>query len=209
MRTWGIGLGALLLLLLLLYAYRTPILRGIGSYLIVEDEPGRVECIYVLGGNSYDRGKEAARIYQKGNVPEVVCTGGHVPSVFRPFDLEPSEAEVSARVAKEHGVPRGELEVLSKGKSTWEEAHLCLDHALKMGADTIAVLSDEFHLRRVRSVFAPLFEKEGVELRLWGASSSSYDELEWWRSEEGMIMVNNEYMKLLYYCFKTPPSTEK
>ncbi len=209
MRNWGIVMASLLLLLLLIFVFRTPILRGIGSYLIVEDDPGKVEYLYVLGGNSYDRGKEAARIFRKGNASRMVCTGGHVPSVFRPFEMEPSEAEVSARVAKEHGVPGGELEVLSKGKSTWEEAHICLEHALKMGADTVAVLSDEFHLRRVRSVFSPLFEKEGVGLRLWGAPSSSYEEMEWWRSEEGMIMVNNEYMKLLYYCFKTPPSVEK
>ena len=43
------------------------------------------------------------------------------------------------------------------------------------------------------------FDVHEIEVLLSGCSHSFYDENFWWESEEGMIMVNNEYMKLLYY----------
>jgi hypothetical protein len=34
------------------------------------------------------------------------------------------------------------------------------------------------------------------------ANSLVYDSDSWWTSEEGLLMVNNEYVKLLYYLVK-------
>jgi hypothetical protein len=37
---------------------------------------------------------------------------------------------------------------------------------------------------------------------LHGAPASSFQESSWWTSEEGLIMLNNEYVKLAYYHIK-------
>jgi len=34
------------------------------------------------------------------------------------------------------------------------------------------------------------------------APSSEYDVNAWWNSEQGLLMVNNEYVKTLYYLLK-------
>lgn len=192
-------LGSVLLLFLLLFLFRVPILRGIGNFLIEEDPSSQADLAFVLGGNSLDRGKKAAALYQEGMVPKMVCLGANVPSVLRAFDIDSSESEISARIVRNEGVPAQDVRVLEKGRSTKEEAAVAFRYCKRKGVDTAIVLSDKFHLRRVRYVFEPRFESSETHLVFRGASSSRYKESEWWRSEEGMIMVNNEYMKWLYY----------
>ena len=192
-------LGSIVLLFLLLYLFRIPILQGIGSYLIVQDPPGKGELVFVLGGNSVDRGRRAAELYREGKAPKVVCLGANVPGALEAFGIDSTESDLTARIVKMHGVPGPKVRSLDKGTSTWEEGLACLRFCERKRIDTAIVLSDKFHLRRVRYVFEPLFEGTSTHLRFRGASSSAYDESEWWRSERGMLMVNNEYMKLIYY----------
>lgn len=204
-------LGSLLLLTLLLYTFRTSILRGIGGYLIVEDPSARAEVAFVLGGNSYDRGEKAAAVHKAERVDRLVCLGANVPEILHVFGLDSSESEITARIVKEAGVPAADVQVYERGTSTMEEALSCFRYCQKKGVDSAIVISDKFHLRRVRYVFEPIFEGSGIELSYQGVSSTNYDESRWWRSEEGMIMVNNEYMKLLYYRFfrKDPAEIRK
>jgi len=74
----------------------------------------------------------------------------------------------------------------------------CIDHDIKK---TI-ILSSKFHTLRVRKVFEPVLEKNGIEVIIRGAPSTKYSEHNWWKKEAGLIMVNNEYVKLVYYFFK-------
>ncbi len=202
--------GTLLLILLLLYSFRTSILRGMGNYLIAEDPPTKAELVFVLGGNSYDRGRKAAALYKEKKAERIVCLGANVPSVLQALGIDSSEGHISASIADQRGVPEEAIRVLEKGTSTMGEAIASLRYCRKNGIDSAIVLSDKFHLRRVRYVFEPLFKDSDTELHYRGTPSSLYDESHWWRSEAGMIMVNNEYMKLLYYrFFKKPPSELK
>jgi hypothetical protein len=54
----------------------------------------------------------------------------------------------------------------------------------------------------VNNVFRSLLEDAGIQVLIRGAPSSLYDESLWWESETGLIMVNNEYVKLGYYFLK-------
>jgi hypothetical protein len=47
--------------------------------------------------------------------------------------------------------------------------------------------------------FRKRFEQAGIALCIAGAPSTTYNEKLWWAKENGLIMVNNEYIKLLYY----------
>ena len=64
------------------------------------------------------------------------------------------------------------------------------------------VLSSKFHTKRIRRVVDKVLDPQKIEILVRGAPSSKYSELVWWHKEEGMIMVNNEYAKLLYYFIK-------
>lgn len=186
-----------------LYLLRVPVLWSVGNFLICEDEVVQVEVLFVLGGGSFDRGNEAAGLFKAGFTNQIVCVGENVPSIFEALNLPYSESEVTKiNLVKNNNVPKASIKLLEKGTSTKEEAEYVIQYCLENNVKQAIVLSSKFHTRRVKSIFKPLFEANDVELILIGAASSEYSEDEWWKTEEGLIMVNNEYVKLVYYFFK-------
>lgn len=196
------ALAAALALGLVLWVLRIPILRAVGSHLITEDPLVHADAIYALGGASLERGGEAARLYRQGWAPRVICTSEMVPSIYRADGVDRTEAEVTRDVAIRDGVPADHCRALEEGTSTQEESIAIMADAKAMGCDTIIIVSSMFHLRRIGFVFRDRFAEEGIVVVLRGAPSASFKEAEWWRHEDGLIMCQNEYVKLLYYRWK-------
>lgn len=184
-------------ILIILWLCRYPILRGIGNYLIIEDEIEKVDAIYVLGGASDERSKEATYLFKKGFAKKIICTGEHIDKSLLLVDTILTEAEITGAFLKKNGVSKNNILYIKKGTSTREEADLIFNDAKKY--KKIMILSSKFHLRRVRRVFTKAFENSSVKLIFRGAPSTEYNEQEWWKYEKGLLMVNNEYVKLFYY----------
>jgi uncharacterized SAM-binding protein YcdF (DUF218 family) len=188
--------------LLLLFLFRMPIARGLGSYLIAENEQVKADAVVVLGGSSLDRGMEGYRVYNDGMAPMIICTGGNIPQVLQALDTMLYEAEITKLMLLKKGVPGSDVVALTGSTSTKEESEEVFAFAQQENLDTIMIVTSKLHLRRTSKVFTKQFEDSDVHLVFHGAPSTSFDEAEWWKSEQGLIMVNNEYMKLLYYFFK-------
>lgn len=199
---WTIRLFALLGLLLLAWVFRVPVFKSIGSFLIHEDPLAHADAIYVLGGSPVERASEGARLVQSGYAPLAVFTGEPSNELLEAFGIDSSEAGLGMYIAHRQGLSIERMEELRKGTSTAEEAEAVRAHAGGIGADTIMVVTTEFHSRRVSRVFRRAFRGSDTVVLVRTARSNRYDAERWWESEEGMIMVNNEYMKLLYYLFR-------
>ncbi len=201
-KRWGAVVGILFLLGTGLYLFRHSILRAAGDLLIVEHSLSQADALFVLGGNPYDRGLEAVRLFEKGYAPRIFCTGKSISPTLQALGKNIPEAWVTKELLVRKGVPTERVRALKVGKSTKNEGRAILSLCREKGYDTAIVVSDKFHTRRVDRTFSPLFEKARIELIVKGAPSTRYRESEWWRWEEGMIMVNNEYVKLFYYWWK-------
>ena len=177
-------------------------MESTAGYLIRSDELEKVEVAFVLGGSSMDRGKEAARIYQDGWVPQFISTGENIPSVLEIKGIDETEAELTKQQMVSAGVHPSVCIILNRGTSTMEEAEAILEYCERHGHKKIMIISNKFHLRRIHWVFRSMFKEKGIDIVLRGASSSRYDEYRWWQSEEGLIATNNEYMKLGYYWWR-------
>lgn len=188
---------------ILVYVFRISILKGIGHYLIDEDEPQQVEVIFVLGGNSYDRGEKGAELFLEGYANKIVCLGGNIPGFYLSIGIEKTESEMSADyIVNDFNVPQENVVALKQGTSTIEESDIILKYAIDNRFKKVIVVSDKLHTNRIRGVFENKFEENGIEVLLVGTPSSYYDEELWWTTEEGLIMVNNEFVKTLYYWLK-------
>src|SRR5215510_13694032 len=105
-----IGLSAVVLCAVLLGAFAGPsILRGMASFLIVEDPLGRAAAIVSLGGQTPFREIEAAKIYRAGWAPQVIIVRD-APSAeseaLRELGIKrPQGWELSRAVLIQHGVP--------------------------------------------------------------------------------------------------------
>ena len=200
-RRWLGWLVALSLLVLLASGWRF-FLRGMATVLIAEDAPTRVDVAYVLGGGPVERGGRGAELLRAGLCDTLVTTGVNIHRVLEAEGVLFTEAELTARAAYRAGADSTRMRLLQNGTSTWEEAAAVLRDAQAHGHDSIAIVSTEFHLRRVRRVFRKHFYDTGIAVFTVAAYSPMYDHRAWWESEEGLLMVNNEYVKTLYYWLK-------
>ncbi len=192
----------LVLLFLALFLLRYPLLRTLGNFLINTDPQHPTHAIYVLGGASYDRGIAATHALRNGVAQKAWCLGEQVPLSFKGEGLMIPEGRLTANVMLRNGADTARVEVLLKGTSTWDESLAILDHAQRSGFDSITVITTDLHTRRVSRVFKKVFHNSGITVLIHGADASLYDAQRWWATEEGLLMVNNEYVKLLYYLLK-------
>jgi uncharacterized SAM-binding protein YcdF (DUF218 family) len=195
-------LGVALLLVVLVAGFRVPLLKACASLLIKEDKLEKADAIFVLGGNAWDRGAGAAALFHKGYASRIICTGEHVSSDLRIVRILLTESELTRQQAINHRVPADSIHCLKTGTSTHEEAALIVQYARVKGYKKVIIVSSAFHTRRVSNTFSGAFRESGIKVIVHGIRNRSYNESNWWKSESGLIAVNNEYIKLMYYILK-------
>lgn len=198
LRTLAFSFGVLALL----FIFRGSILRGLGSFLVADDPIKHSDAIVVLGGNSYERGSAAVKLWEQGMTDHVLCTGGNVPVNFLAIDTLIYEAHVTESMLIKRGIPSEHITALTGSTSTKEESAEVSEWCSNRKIDTLTVISSAMHLRRVRMVFEEAFAERDINVRFYPAAPKSYTVDAWWKSEEGLIMVNNEYVKYFYYLIK-------
>ncbi|MEM7038070.1 MAG: YdcF family protein, partial [Bacteroidota bacterium] len=194
--------GTVVFVLLTLFLFRVKILRAMGHFLIVEDPVEQVDAIFVLSGNSFDRGEEAARLYREGFGKPVICLGGETNPALELFEIDVKTAEMTKRVLLGAGVASEDVELLPHGTSTFEEFEAIRDLCQARKYTKIMIVSSLFHTRRINDFFRLRLHFEGIQMVLRGASERSFDEENWWQKEPGLIFLNNEYIKMVYYWMK-------
>ena len=199
-KKWVKALFIILAFFILLAIFHKSILRSAGNYLIYEDEIQQSEIIFVLSGNSYDRGHKAIELLEAGYADQIICTGENIHPVVKALGMEFSEGQMTLDLIEREGVEM--VSLLESGTSTFEESEVILEFCQTEGIGSIILVSDLFHTRRMKRVFKKKFRKAGIEVCIQGASNSEYDEKNWWGNEAGLISLNNEYVKLIYYRLK-------
>ncbi|MBS1612717.1 MAG: YdcF family protein [Bacteroidetes bacterium] len=202
MRKLFIASTVVLLVLVLLYAFRMPILRAGSTMLMHEDKLEQADAMFILSGGGYDRGNEAVKLFRNGYSRQLVCTGGNPVVELKIFNMDTLESDMTIANLKRQAVADSNIVQIKYGTSTREEAdtiiRYCKTHQLKK----IILLSSRLHTGRVNYVFRQPFKNADVELIIHGAPSSRFNEYTWWKDEEGLIAVNNEWIKTIYYWFK-------
>ena len=202
MRKFLIITFSLILALTLLYTFRERELRWFATSLIVEDPLQKVDALVVLSGGGYDRGNEAVKIVKAGYSHHVICTGANPVIELKVFGIDTLESDMTAANLRRQSIPDSDITELRDGTSTKEESDIIADYCLQYQIKKVIILSSKLHTHRVQTVFKNKLKKKGIEVIVRGAPNSRFDELQWWRDEDGLIAVNNEWIKRFYYCWK-------
>jgi len=189
-------------LLVVLFILRNKILVGIGDWLDAGEAPQLTEACFILGGNSFERGLQGVEIHRQFAQQKFVATGGNYPLQIQALDTMMTEAQLTRHIMTRKGVPSEQIEILQTAHSTMDESEEILAYCKSNGIKNITVVSSSLHLKRVSWVFNDKFEEAGITVHYTGANAIDYDYTNWWKNEEGLIMVNNELVKLLYYAIK-------
>jgi uncharacterized SAM-binding protein YcdF (DUF218 family) len=197
--------GALLLLLVILaFMFRSQILTGIANYLIIEDKLQPADAIVLLNGDFDTRPFRAAELYMQGLAPVVVIARVKNTPVIN-LKLVPNDADISVGVMEKLGVPPEKIIILPAPggtTSTFDEAVALKQYIEANPVQRIILVTSVFHTRRVRWIFAKALAGSSVTLEMAPVSYVDFDQTNWWKNETGLITLNNEYIKLVYYFFK-------
>lgn len=192
----------LMVLFLLGFLFRHNILLGVAHLLIKEDNPVKVDAIFVLAGAPEERAPKAAELFHQGYSQSIVVTGARVPSLLEVLDTVLTEAQLTRQALLNEGVDTSAIVMLNRGTSTFEESDIILGYAGPLNYKRIILVSSKFHTSRMQRVFRKKFEDEGITPFIIGAEPLRYEIANWWNYEEALIFVNNEYLKHLYYLWK-------
>lgn len=142
----------------LAFALLAPPLLAIGLVVAIyrqarTDQVRPVDAIVVLGTAQYNgrpgsvfeaRLDRALTVYQGGNAPVIVVTGG------RAVGDQYSEAEAAQTYLIDHGVPEDAILLENEGRNSWASMQGVAALLRPLGLTRILLVSDGFHLFRVK-----------------------------------------------------------
>lgn len=157
--------------------------------------PQKADAIVVLGGGVGARSVTGLDIYRLGYSQNILLTGvEHMDSQLTDYYLN-----WRAVFFLEAGVPRENILFDSISGNSWEEAQNTLRLMKEKGWQTVIVVSDPPHMRRLKSVWAHIFSDSGKKCILIPSSPTWWDAANWWKNEKSAKFVISEYIKILFY----------
>lgn len=159
--------------------------------------PDRASAIVVLGGDSGERAVRAAMLYHDGYAPLIVLTG-----LERGKAAPPARLTWRADYLVAHGVPRTALRFEVQSRNSYEEATQMLDLMRKQRWQSVIVISDPPHMRRLSWTWKHVFKDSGLHYILVPSVADWWRPEDWWRDEQSGAFVIMEYIKLAYYVVK-------
>jgi len=191
-----------LALMILAGAAHAPILRGMASFLMVEDALQPAAAIVALGGQTPFRELEAAKLYHSGWAPVVIVVREAPNSEARALDdLKIPIAgawELSRAVLLQQGVPANSIIVpQDEGIGTLEELQAAYNALDSKDAPVILVTS-KFHTRRTRLTWRHVTDDRSEPIAR-AASGDPFDPSRWWQQRRFALWVVREYLGLMNY----------
>ncbi len=196
--------GVILLLVILVIVFRASLLTAVADGLIVNDDPQPADIIFLLNGDFNTRPFRASELYKQGLAPIIVIARSEdSPAVT--MGLIPNETDISVGMLERTGVPPDKIVILpfSGGvTSTFDEAEALHGYIDSVHISRVMLVTSEFHTRRAKWIFERELSGLPVTLEMVAVPYSTFDRASWWKNESGLITLNNEYIKLVYYYFK-------
>ena len=185
------------LLFVLIFLVRAPLLRAAAGFLSLEDRGTRADAIVLLNGEENTRPLHAAQLYLQGRAPLIVIARAADPPALAL--LQDNATDLATALLQMNGVPRSaivELRTPRGVNSTADEALAVRSWAARNAADSLLLVTNDFHGRRSRWIFRRL---TNAAIAVSTTPHYSFDESNWWQHEGGLLTYIEEYIKLLRY----------
>jgi hypothetical protein len=192
-RRWLRRLVFALILAGALYLARAPLLRGVASFLVVDDPVQQVDALLPLDGDwLYE---QTALLYHDGTKQILLLEGP--PNRLVRMEIMPDPVALARRELTACKVPESAVEMLKMEKNgDWNRARRLRDWLNEHPDARVCVLCDRFSSRRTHC----LFERElgGLSARVrWRAlPDRRYDERNWYQNKVGVLSLFDSYLSV-------------
>ena len=159
------------------------------------------EMAYLLMGHPSIRPFWAAELYKDGTVGAI----GVVRVSELPADrlgVMPQTTDAALEVLFSSGLPEDSLVLLTEGNgatSTQDEAVAIARHIRQGGFRSVTLITSGHHMRRSRWILNRRLEGTDVDIVPACAIHPTFGASDWWRSEDGLVAMFGELVKLVYY----------
>jgi len=198
--------GFLVVLLWGVYLNHVSVFRGMGHFLHYQSGLKKADIIIVLSGGGSIRLEKGIELYKQGLAPEMMLAiPDEISSKSPGYDGLVKETRIYKAVLELREVP---MEKVSWSDqvfySTYGEGLYIEDWLLEQGYDSAIVVTGYFQARRALFTMNHIFEDHPeIDIMIAPSETENFDADNWWKNENGLIYVENEYMKFLYYYLKT------
>jgi uncharacterized SAM-binding protein YcdF (DUF218 family) len=199
-RRWLAALLVVLCIAVLGWILRGPVLVTAAAFLDVGEEPAPADLIYVLGGGVFSRVPAAAELYRGGFAPAILLARIQDNDATR-IGVYPNETDAIRNLLVTYGVPDSAIVVVRRGSgvnSTTDEAVVLREFLVNEPAGRVLVVTNDFHTRRARWNMRRQLKGFDTEIRMISAPDPRFTGSDWWRSEEGMLVYVEEYLKFVH-----------
>lgn len=158
----------------------------------------KADVLLALGGDNGDRITRVVELFQQDLAPRLLLTGlESCPDGTR-------QTYLNWRVlfATSKGVPKDAILYDLNARNSWEEAVNTLALLKREGWNSVLIVSDPPHMRRLDYVWTKVFHGSGKEFILVQSNPYWWNPGTWWRTDQSAVFVISEYVKLIYYLFK-------
>jgi uncharacterized SAM-binding protein YcdF (DUF218 family) len=164
----------------------------VGWAWVTSDQLGPADAAAVLGGGIETRPAAAAQLFKAGLVKQIVVSNGDTSGTH---ERDPDRAELIRL-----GVPAAAItEFGQHPTNTYDEARALALWAERHGGRRVIVPTEIFPSRRVQWIMRRELSKVGAEVAVEALSPRSYDQNDWWETQQGVDNFTNEIIKYLYY----------
>jgi len=193
-RTVPLVCGGLVLLALLIFALHPIWLTWVAEYLDVSEKPERADAIIILGGGRGQRCQYATHLYREGYAPKIIVMGDALVE-----GCCCSQREYMLEQLASQGLSGPMIILAPPSTSTYEEARNALAVLQQIGAHSAIVVTDPYHTRRAAATFRKAWRGSGISAHFCAANPSWFNADQWWTRERELLVVFEEYEKLIYY----------
>jgi uncharacterized SAM-binding protein YcdF (DUF218 family) len=186
------------------YVFRIQLLLGIGNFLVVQDQLERADLILLLNGDVTTRPAYAATLYKQGLAPVILVARAEDSAPVR-LGAYPNVTDSCIRVMELLGVPSSKIIQVSFPGGvghTSDEARALLTYYQAHPFRKVIIVTSDLHSRRAKFTFRRFFARTRVDIMLAPTSDLKYGAHNWWKTEDGVVGCQNEYIKTVYYYFR-------
>lgn len=181
-----------------LYFSRGVVLPAAGRWLDVGERPRKVDGVLVLPGDESTRPFAAAAWVRRKLADRVLLIETQQPP--HPGHNYIAPHEVARRVLAARGVRPGQIELLpAASDSTQTDVEAFRRWLDRHPGATVAIVTNDFHTRRTRSVFRSVLGERARQVLVVGVPTDYVGPDNWWKSREGNRTYLTEFVKLGYY----------
>ena len=174
------------------YLARAPLLRGVASFLVVDDPVQEVDALMLLDGDHLY--EQAALLYRDGLAGHILLIEAPPGRLVR-MEILPEPAALAQRELAKGAVPVRAIEVLKMDKGgDWNCARRLRDWLNEHPGTRVCILCDRFSSRRTHCLFTQVLGGLSTRVHWRALPDRRYDEQSWQRDKVGILGLFDGYL---------------